>query len=59
MQKVLFGLPTLVCVTKNKHDFVIQFYLHHFGVEVFFPKGKMAVVQSWPLPYMPSWHALG
>jgi hypothetical protein len=48
MEKVLFGLPTLVCVTKNKHDFVIQFYLHHFGVGAFLPKGKLAVVQRWP-----------
>jgi len=49
MQKVLLGLPTLVCVTKNKNDFVTQFYLHHFGAGAFFPKGKLAVVQSWPL----------
>jgi len=25
-QKMLFGLPTLVCVTKNKNYFVIQRY---------------------------------
>jgi len=49
MQKVLLSLPTLVCVTNNKNDFVIWFYLHHFGAGSFFPKGKLAVVRIWPL----------
>jgi len=74
MQKVLLGLPTLVCVTKNKNDFVVQFYLHHFGAGAFFPRvswlwckaghsppssAKVIYGFTLPLPYMPSWHVLG
>lgn len=49
MQKVLLGVPTLVCVTKNKNDFLSNFTCITLEQGLFSPKGELAVVQSWPL----------